>query len=294
MYNNQYDIEGCSNTDQNVNKLYCPNFHEGYEQFKEIIKQYVDDDEACTFYKWSDGEWLFLQGIANIGGVTNVGARDTNIGADKLDITPFRDGIMKNDYHMVESYQEAHTMWQKIFPQQPYNAAAEWAYALVANRWFFKTFKGQIGLVGAKEKLELIQELLEYKEYREYLGIDKFEDYICLPQKYACDDIESTAVAVKEQLKNAKSKIFLEGIGQAKQALLHRMKEYHPAVYITVGSGIDAIAGIQDTKSRPYFADWKNYRIKDYNYEKIDIWARARVEAAPDRIFYLNENTKIK
>jgi len=289
MYNNRYDIEGCVNTDQNANRLYCHGFHEGYDQFKEILKQYVDDNESCTFYKWSDGEWLFLQGISNIGGVTNVGMRDTNIGADKIDMTPFRDGIIKNDYYMVESYQEAHQMWQKIFPSKSYNAAAEWAYALVANRWFFKTFKGQIGLVGAKEKLELIQELLEYKEYREYLGIDKFEDYIYLPQKYACDDIEATAEMVKGQLKNAKSKIFLEGIGQAKMALLHRMKEYHPAVYITVGSGIDAIAGIQDTIGRPYFADWKNYRIKGYDYEKTDIWARPKVESATDRIVWLEK-----
>lgn len=286
MYNNRYDIEGCGNTDQNANKLYCPNFHEGYDQFKEILKQYVDENESCTFYKFSDGEFLFMQGIS--GGSTSAGKRDTNIGADKIDVTPFLEGVAKNDYHMVESYESAHLEWDKMFPQKVYNVAAEWVYALVANRWFFKTFKGQIGLVGAKEKLELIQELLEYKEYRDYLGIDKFEDYICIPQRYACDDIEATDALIKEQLKNAKSKIFLEGIGHAKQALLHRMKEYHKAIYITIGSGICALAGVQDTIGRPYFADWKNYRIKGYDYDKIDIWARPRVEVATDKMIWLD------
>ena len=56
------------------------------------------------------------------------------------------------------------------------------------------------------------------------------------------------------------------------------MKEYHPAVYLTVGCGIDAIAGVQDCIGRPYFGGWKNYRIKGYDYSKIDIWKESGVE----------------
>ena len=287
MYNNRYDIEGCKNTDQNANKLYCPDFHEGYERFKEILKQHVNNGEACTFYKFSDGESFFMQGIS--AGSTSAGKRDTDIGADKINRTSFIEGVAKNDYYMVESYETAHSEWNKVFPQKPYDAVAEWVYGLVANRWLFKTFKGQIGLVGAREKLELIQELLEHKEYRDYLGINKFEDYICIPQRYACDNIEAVDASVKEQLKNAKSKIFLEGIGHAKQALLHRMKEHHPAVYVSVGSGICALAGVQDTIGRPYFADWKNYRIKGYDYGKIDVWKRHLVDAAIDRMVWLDK-----
>ena len=119
---------------------------------------------------------------------------------------------------------------------------------------------------------------LEYKEYRDYLGINKFEDYIYIPQQFACDDIEATSKLVEDQLKNAKSKIFLEGIGHAKQALLWRMKEFHPAVYISVGCGICAIAGVQDCVGRPYFANWKNYRIKRYDYGKVDIWKETELE----------------
>ena len=41
------------------------------------------------------------------------------------------------------------------------------------------------------------------------------------------------------------------------------------AVFIDVGGGIDAIAGIL-CQDRPYFAEWVNYRIKGYDYSKID------------------------
>ena len=99
-----------------------------------------------------------------------------------------------------------------------------------------------------------------------------------MPQKFACDDINATDEMVKEQLNNATSKIFIEGIGHAKQALLWKMKQYHPAVYLSVGSGICAVAGVQDCISRPYFADWKNYRIRDYDYSKIDIWRDTGLE----------------
>ena len=149
MYNNKYDIEGCINTDCNADKLHCNNFHEGYEQFKNILKEMVDTNHAATFYKFSDGEFLFMHGIEN-GGSTNAGTRDTNIGAKTLNLSPFREGVVKNDYYMVESYQGAHAYWNNTFPGKPINVAAEWTYGLVANKWFFKTFKGQIGLIGAK------------------------------------------------------------------------------------------------------------------------------------------------
>jgi len=268
MYNNRYDMEGCGNENANVNKLYYPNFYEGYENLKDKLKNFVKNNETVSFYKWSDGEKLFYDGISE--GSTSGGRRDTNIGVGGLNLTPFREGILKNDYYMVESFFDAHNWWKDRFGDVPF-IAAEWSYALVTNKWFFKTFRGQIGLIGAKEKLELIQELLEYSEYRDYLGLDKFEDYITIPQKYACDDIENTDNIIREQLKNAKSKIFLEGIGHAKQALLWKMKLYHPAVYFSVGSGIDVIAGIQDNL-RPYSADWVNFTLKNYDYSRVDIW----------------------
>lgn len=275
MYNNRYDIPECRNTAREANIQYHPDFIGGYEQFKSLLKYLVKNNNSATFYKFSDGEYLFVKGISD--GSTSKGRRDTNIGADSIDLTLFKEGIYKNNYYMVECYEQAHREFKECFP----NIApipAEYPYGLIANKWLFKTFKGQIGIIGAKEKLELIQELLEYQEYRDYLGIDKFEDYISIPQKYACDDINATDEMVKEQLKNSTSKIFIEGIGHAKQALLWKMKEYHPAVYLSVGSGVCAVAGVQDCIGRPYSADWKNYRIKGYDYSKIDIWKDTGLE----------------
>ena len=275
MYNNRYDILGCRNTAREANIQYYPNFQDGYEDFKSLLKSLVVNSDAKTFYKFSDGEYLFQKGVSD--GSTSKGRRDTNVGADIMDLSLFREGIYKNDFYMVECYEQAHREFQECFPDT-LPIPAEYPYGLIANKWLFKTFKGQIGIVGAKEKLELIQELLEYQEYRDYLGIDKFEDYISIPQKYACDDIEATDDMVKEQLQNATSKIFIEGIGHVKQALLWKMKEYHPAVYLSVGSGVCAVAGVQDCIGRPYFANWENYRIKDYDYSKIDIWRDTGLE----------------
>ena len=275
MYNNRYDIEGCRNTAREANIQFFPKFHEHYENFKSLLVDLVRENSSKSFYKFSDGEYLFVKGISD--GSTSKGRRDTNIGADSIDLSLFRDGIYKNDYYMVECYEQAHKEFAECFPGKT-PIPAEYPYGLIANKWLFETFKGQIGIIGAKEKLELIQELLEYDEYKEYLGIDKFEDYISIPQKYACDNIDATDKMVKEQLQNATSKIFIEGIGHAKQALLWKMKEYRPAVYLSVGSGVCAVAGVQDCIGRPYFADWKNHRIKGYDYSNIDIWRNTGLE----------------
>ena len=274
-YTNKYDIPGCRNTAREANIQFFPNFNENYESFKSLLINLVDTNSSKTFYKFSDGEYMFAKGISV--GSTSKGHRDTNIGADSLDLSLFKDGIYKNDYYMVECYKQARDEFDEYFSDKT-PIPAEYSYGLIANRWLFKTFKGQIGIVGAKEKLELIQELLKYDEYKEYLGIDKFEDYISIPQKYACDNIDATDKMVKEQLQNATSKIFIEGIGHAKQALLWKMKEYHPAVYLSVGSGVCAVAGVQDCIGRPYFADCKNHRIKDYDSSKIDIWKYTALE----------------
>ena len=36
-----------------------------------------------------------------------------------------------------------------------------------------------------------------------------------------------------------------------------------------VGAGIDMIAGCVNTR-RPYAGNWKNFRLKDYDYSNID------------------------
>ena len=132
------------------------------------------------------------------------------------------------------------------------------------------TFGDSIGVIGAGPKIKLIQQLMQSEEYQEYLGLEKFTDYIEIPQKFACDDIDETERTVGEQLSNSSSKIFLLGIGHVKSALLHRLKKYRNAVFLDVGSGIDALAGIID-HNRPYMANWTNYRTTNFEYGSLDI-----------------------
>ena len=165
-----------------------------------------------------------------------------------------------------------HVGWFRGYFNKNFDFPVDYVYASLASGWFTKEFNGNIGIIGADVKMDLISKLCEKSEYKEYLGFDGFSDYIKMPQKFLCDNIDEAEKSMGEQLTNSKSSIFLVGIGHAQQALLHRMKKYKDAVYIVVGSGIDALAGVQDN-SRPYMGDWINFKIKDYDYSKIDIWS---------------------
>ena len=121
--------------------------------------------------------------------------------------------------------------------------------------------------------MNIIQNVMEAPQYQEYLGLEKFEDYISLPQKFACDDLDATEKMVGEQLEKSTSKIFLMGMGHVKSGLIHRLKKYTDAVFFDVGASIDAIAGVIDT-DRPYAGDWTNYQIDESSlYEGVDLLA---------------------
>ncbi len=142
-------------------------------------------------------------------------------------------------------------------------------YALVGTKWIFKNFPGEIGIIAAKPKLDLIQVLMRSSEYQAYIGCEQFTDYIEVPQRGAADDVEQVARTIGPQLRKSKAKIFLVGAGSAKLALLPLLKEYTDAVFIDVGCGVDALAGIV-CQDRPFFADWVNYRITGYDYTSVD------------------------
>jgi hypothetical protein len=149
--------------------------------------------------------------------------------------------------------------------------ASEYVYGLLANKWLLQAPRGKVGIIGADKKLELINLLMEKDQYQNYLGIDKFHDYIDIPQRFACDNLNKTIKHVEKQLNNSTSKIFLVGIGHVKSGLLHELKKIKKAIYIDVGVGIDALAGIVNL-SRPYFGDWKNFQFRNLDlYSDIDL-----------------------
>mgnify|MGYP003314675452 CR=1 FL=1 len=259
----QYKIDGCINIDTEpfFERQECyPLFQDHLVDFKNLFVSLVERGESKTFYKFGDGDYWFLRGIAS--GSSTPGKRALSKPYSEINHQQFVDEVKLCDYYTCEIYTHNRQFFREVIPGQKIHFPAEYGYGLVANKWFFETFAGSIGLIGADTKMNLVSELMGAEQYQEYLGLEQFEDYISIPQKFACDDLDATEAMIGEQLKNSSSKIFLMGIGHVKSGLIHRLKKYTDAVFLDVGSGIDAIAGIVDV-GRPYFGDWTNYQIDE-------------------------------
>ena len=273
MYLDIYKIEGTVNNDQNPcfhNPDTYPEFQEKLEDFKKLLVELVDNNESKTFYKFGDGDYYFLQKMP-VGSATP-GRRALSKSYESIGHEQFVEGAQLCDYYTCEIYPENIAHYKEVI-QRDIDFPAEYGYGLVTNKWLLQTFAGKIGLIGANTKMNIIQNVIEAPQYQEYLGLEKFEDYISLPQKFACDDLDATEKMVGEQLEKSTSKIFLMGMGHVKSGLIHRLKKYTDAVFFDVGASIDAIAGVIDT-DRPYAGDWTNYQIDEPSlYEGVDLLA---------------------
>jgi len=268
-----YKINDCINLDAHTcfgTEESYPNFQKDLEKFKSLLVDLVSNNQSKTFYKFGDGDYYFLR--ADSVGSASPGRRALSKSYDQINHQDFVDGSKLCDYYTCEIYPENRSKFKEVIPKD-INFPAEYGYALVANKWILQEFAGKIGLIGADIKMNIIKNLMEAPQYQEYLGLEKFEDYISLPQRFACDDLEATERMVGEQLKNSTSKIFLMGMGHVKSGLIHRLKKYTDAVFLDVGAAIDALSGIIDIE-RPYFGDWTNYQIDEMPlYEGVDFLA---------------------
>ena len=273
MYLDQYKIEGTVNNDQNPcfhDPNTFPNFQDKLDEFKHTLIELVYLNEPKTFYKFGDGDYYFLKKIP-VGSATP-GRRALSKSYENINHDDFVKGAQLCDYYTCEIYPENKAHYKDVIERE-IDFPAEYGYGLVTNKWLLQTFSGSIGLIGAGLKLNIIKNLMEAPQYQDYLGLEKFEDYISLPQKFACDDLLATENMVAEQLKKSTSKIFLMGMGHVKSGLIHRLKKYSNAVFLDVGASIDALAGIIDV-DRPYAGDWTNYQIDDVQlYKGIDFLA---------------------
>ena len=273
MYLDMYKIDGTVNNDTDSsfeNKDTYPNFQEQLTEFKELLINLVDTNQSKTFYKFGDGDYFFLK-KQSVGSAAP-GRRALSKSYLDIDHQQFVEGSKLCDYYTCEIYPLNRQRFSEVIDRK-IDYPAEFGYGLVANKWLLQTFAGKIGLIGANTKMNIIQNLMEAPQYQEYLGITKFEDYISLPQRFACDDLDATEKMVGDQLKNSTSKIFLMGMGHVKSGLIHRLKKYTDAVFLDVGASIDAIAGIIDV-DRPFVADWVNYQIDETEmYEDVDLLA---------------------
>jgi hypothetical protein len=70
---------------------------------------------------------------------------------------------------------------------------------------------------------------------------------------------------------NSEAEIFLIGVGHLKSGILSEITNMKDAVYLDIGSGIDALAGLIDGK-RPYFGSWVNHRVRNIElYNDVDL-----------------------
>ena len=270
MYLENYKIEGSINNDNDPcfhDANTYPLFQEKMEEFKKLLIELVDNNESKTFYKYGDGDYFFL--TKQSVGSAAPGKRALSKGYNNINHEQFVEGAQLCDYYTCEIYPTNKNRFEQVINRK-IDFPAEYGYGLVANKWLFKQFSGKIGLIGADTKINIIENLMEAEQYQEYLGLEKFEDYVRLPQQFACDDIDATEKMVGEQLQKTSAKIFLMGMGHVKSGLIHRLKKYTDAVFLDVGSSIDAIAGIIDV-NRPFFGDWTNYQINEPSlYEGVD------------------------
>jgi hypothetical protein len=238
-------------------------FSPSYESFKILLVDLNERKKPSTFYKFGDGDFYFLRGEPY--GSAKPGSRALSKNYEEIDLERFKRNSLMSDYYMCEIPDGDRERFQVTFPNKKIDFPAEYVYGAVASRWIFRQFDGNLGLIGASQKIDLIEKLLQFEEYRNYLGVTQNVDLIRIPQKFACDDLDSTLRMLSGQLLNSTANVFLFGVGHVKSGIISELNSIRKAMYIDVGSGIDALAGIIDIR-RPYFGDWKNFRVDELEY----------------------------
>ena len=65
MYLDLYKIDGAVNIDTNKifsNPNALPQFQEGLQTYKRLLKELVNNQRSTTIYKFGDGDYRFLRG----------------------------------------------------------------------------------------------------------------------------------------------------------------------------------------------------------------------------------------
>jgi len=267
-----YDLPGTKDINGNrKDKAYqnpktWPKYQEDFEKFKSYL---LNDKNSKVLLRVYDGEFWFLRREK----VGNVGIRHVSNELTEDFVKPFYENSLKCEkfasHLTVMSGGKMNELYKSIYGNKKIDYPMEFHYAIVLNKWIFKNFKNQIGLIGGEEKIKVIKKLMTYSKYKEYLGIDYFTDYISVPEKLSCNEPKTLEETIKKQLSNSKGKIFLFGIGISKLYIACKFKDFHQAIYIDAGGTLSALSGFL-TKKRPYAAKWTNFRIKDYDYSKLD------------------------
>ena len=237
-----------------------------FDQLFEVLKTHVQERRSLSVIRGGDGDGYFLQRRA----IGNIPTRQYTKGDDMrgVDIRLFREGFLKCDLKLVEMFLPNQRLFQEVYGRNVFSdIPVECVYALIASRRLLKT-PWSIGIIGNDHLLPVIQRLLVHPEYRGYIGRSAFQDYIPVPQRGAANEPLALAESIRARLRGD-VQLYLVGMGSAKMAVLHRLAQDSNAVFLDVGVCIQALAGVVNVK-RAYFADWVNFRLKDYDYGKVD------------------------
>lgn len=247
-----------------------PTFYSQFQQdigwFQNILISKYNENIPYVVMRVYDGEFHFLN--KNVSG--NGPRRHYTKKLTDDFIRPFREGCYKVDILSCQLNINMLKRFNSIIPNpRPKFIPMDIIYGLFASRWILSTFKNKISLIGGNEKIRVIQELMKYNEYKQYICNDFFLDYIPVPERFSCDNTDVLVKEIGHQISNSKAEVFLYGIGISKMAMAYKFKNYKNAIFIDIGCGMSGLAGTVET-DRPYFGSWINYRIKNYDYSKVD------------------------
>jgi hypothetical protein len=282
-----YLIENTSNKDKEQldgpeynNPDFYPKFQDDIVEFKNNLIELNINKKPYVVMRVYDGEFYFL----NKKAVGNGPKRHYSKPLTDEFVKPFREGCYNVDILSCQLNIRMLNEFNNILPNpKPKFLPMDIIYGLLANKWILSTFKNNIALIGGNEKMKLIQELMKYDEYQKYICNDYFVDYISVPERFSCDNTDILINELGEKIKNSNAEVFLYGIGISKMAMAHKFKNYKNAIFIDIGCGMSGLAGTVET-DRPYFGNWTNYRIKNYNYSKID---PTNFDSSKDNVKYL-------
>lgn len=281
-YSKVYEIPGSTNL--NWNPIYrssknYPNFQSDLEVFKSNLIEEVEAAKGVSYLKFGDGDYYFLTGQP-IGSAAP-GKRAISRPLTPEELSTYQENSKRADRYLCEIDIQNRKLFQEIYGKRD-SMPAEYVYGLTANHWLTQLpFK--VGLIGADKKMDVIRELMKFRKYQEYLGLEEFTDYIRIPQKYACDNLSARLIDLERQLQESHAQIFLVGVGHLKSGIMSELPKMKKAVYLDIGSGIDALAGLIDSK-RPYFGAWENHRLRnDSLYSDVDL-----LQYESSKTIYLN------
>ena len=154
-----------------LDKESYPNFQKKLEEFKSLLAKQVENNSGISYFKFGDGDYYFLKKQPK--GSAKPGNRALSKKYWRINHKEFANGSKENDYFMCEIMKQNREYFYELFSKD-FDFPGEFVYGLLSNKWLLKNFKNEIGIIGAKEKIEIINELMKRAEYQEYLGIDKF------------------------------------------------------------------------------------------------------------------------